>query len=415
MRASRFLMHLIVLLFGFGISGESLTLIHEARANGERRALTVSLYPYIPDAIGAYWAVKNAFEKRHPEINLQIKTHNDYYNHEEKDGHPLGILGEDADIYEIDSVFLADAVTKNKLRPFDAYLEEKTYIPFAASATELDGKRWGAPHWVCGNFLFYRDGDTALSAARTLTDVEAAIGRSPAANRGLLIDLKGKSTLGEMYLDALMDRYRTLADALPKLQLDAVDPAVAMAIQRTLGLVSAGYGRDDDYHYRPGFYARQFSRGQGRAFVGYSEQTYYLLSESTGSCRKDEGCLKHGDIRVSEWPVAARGSQPIAWVDMLVLDAKLSGQKLQDAQLFIQFMIDSDTYKLLLKPSGSAPARYLLPAREDLYRDNELIDVAPLYPSFRRAINNAIPVTSKDLNRNLRLIGGWFDQELAPN
>lgn len=375
-----------------------------------RRVLRVALYPYIPAASSAYWAVKEAFEDRYPDVRLKITLNPYYYDTRPE---KKGIFFEDADVYEIDSVFLMDFIKHGKINPirFDWHASAGPLIPFARSAASVDGLTWGIPHWVCGNFLFYDRKDSSLGSVRTLNDLEKVIGPSPAKNQSLLIDLKGKSTLGEMYLDALMDRHGSKETALSLTNPAQIDETAVKVMARALALAATGFGRDDDYHDTTGFYARQFARKKGRALVGYSEQLHYVLAESSFSCQKqkDEDCLRQTDIEISEWPIADEGSRPISWVDMLTISAKARNETLRDAEKFIRFMMEPNTYKLFLKPAWLEAPRYLLPARDDLYKDKEILSEAPLYTRLREKIDHAIPITDVGLNGRLRAIGDKLD------
>ncbi|WP_029583842.1 hypothetical protein [Bradyrhizobium sp. URHD0069] len=383
-----------------------------------RRILRVSLYPFIPDAKSAAWIIEEAFERRYPTIDLRISFAPRYYDHRPGKG---GVIDEVADVYELDSIFLADFVEANRLQPVKA--AAAAMIPFAERAASHKGVTYGTPHWVCGNFLIYRSPDTALREVRTLHDLENAFSQPLRERGGLLIDLKGSSTLGEMYLDGLMDLYQSTALALQRLDAQNPDRSVLNAMERVIKLSQSRFGRDEDYHQRSGFYGRQFARGNGRALVGYSELLHYVLTEASQSCLHDEKCVdpargKHASqIAVTEWPLADEGSQPIGWVDLFVVDVAVKGQRLRDARAFISFMIENETYRMLLIPDlniREAP-RYLLPAREDVYSDSDVLAAAPLYTSFRKAINNAISVSAPKLNERLRAMGAALDGALPGN
>ena len=383
-------------------------------APAPRRVLTASLYPYIPDAGSAYFAIEEAFERAHPEIDLRIHLLSEtYYDHRPD---RRNILRDEADVYEIDSVFLADFVAAGKIAPLGSDLEQLAAgtVPFTRAVATRDGHVYGLPHWMCGNFLLYRAGDKAVEAARTLADIERALDSSTAEPRWLIADFSGRSTLGEMYLDAAMDASGKAETALHKVMAPGLDQSLVRAMTRAVSIVRPGFGRDEDYHNRTGFYARQFARGAGRAYVGYSEQLYYALSETALSCRKDEGCLTAEQIKVAEWPLADSGSRPIAWVDMLVIDRGANGQKRRDAESFIRFMAQPSTYRLFLMPAWPNPPRYLLPARDDMYADPDLIAAAPLYTQFRERISGATPITATGLNRRLREAGTQLEEALPP-
>lgn len=376
----------------------------------QKRQLVVSLYPYVPDAADLYWKIETKFEEEHPDINLVITLNENYYSNEPKDG---GILYSDADIYEIDSVFLEDFIAKNRIQPIPETIHqsENDYVKMASIAYKEN--RWvGVPHWVCGNFLYSRRDDGAAAKITKLSDLEKLIPANPAIEDALIIDLKGKSTIGEMYLDSLYDEVKTTTNAAPYLTEGNLNQGVKRNLNRALKLTYSKFGRNEKYHDITGFYPRQFSRGNGRFYVGYSESMHYMLSESMNSCRDEEKCLDQSKIEIMDWPFSDEGSQPVGWVDLLTIDSRVTGQKLEDAVVFLEFMKKKDTYKKILIPSWGQAPRYLLPARSDVYTDSGVLKAAPHYEKLFNLLKNRIAFSEKDLNAKLREIGKKLDKEL---
>lgn len=96
--------------------------------------------------------IEKAFETRYPEVNLEISYLGDtYYEHATDGG---GILYSSADVYEMDSIFLADFIKAGKIQPLgDGFAQESaSLMPLARDIATLNGKLMGMPHWVCGNF-----------------------------------------------------------------------------------------------------------------------------------------------------------------------------------------------------------------------------------------------------------------------
>src|SRR5262245_43177112 len=265
-----------VVLLSFAIVG--LTMFGVAAQSVEpRRPLRVVLYPFVPDKVGLFWMVEQSFERSNPNIDLQILDLSDNYYDPES---PHAITNTEADVLEIDSVFMQDLINDRKIQPISAALRASVgpMLRVAEDAVSSGSSWFGIPHWVCTNFLFSRPED-ALNAAATLDDVVNAITAKHAAGRGLLIDMKGRSTLGELYLDALLDKYRTLPSAARFVPVANRDQTVIEDLKTVRALCDADLCRDSDYHERVGFYARLFARGQGRALVGYSERLYYVGDE----------------------------------------------------------------------------------------------------------------------------------------
>ena len=397
----------------------------------ERRVLRAALYPYLPDAGGAYFALEEAFERANPEIDLQITLLGErYYSDNPAHASLLrAVRQQEADVYEIDSVFLDDV--RAHLAPLS--LDAGATGPLISWAHDLvrlpDGRIIGAPHWVCGNFLFYRASDTAMSRVTSLAGLRRVIGTNPVRRGALLLDGGGTSTLGELYIDALMDRYANPQDAIRRAGVYPPDRDTVASLREALSLNHRGLGLNDAYHDRQGFYARQFARGQGRALVGYSERLYFVLNETMQSCRPDEAgqdeCLNASDIRVTDWP-AADNSHPIGWTDILGVDNRAPLQTQADGQAFVAFMMKPETYALFLIPAWGEAPRFLLPARDDLYDtlvadfDGRVGDfpamarAGTLYREMRALIGEATPIHAAGLNDTLRYAARCVRYELEP-
>jgi len=275
------------------------------------------------------------------------------------------------------------------------------------------GSDWfGIPHWVCTNFLFSRPQD-ALNIAATLDDVVKGIGESHPAGRGLLIDLEGRSTLGELYLDALLDKYKTLSSADPFVPVAKRDQAVVEDLKTVRRLCDAELCRDREYHDMVGFYARLFARGQGRGLVGYSERLYYVGTEVLSACRKGE-CQGLDKIAVVPLPLSSKGSQPFAWVDSFAIATTCSTQCLADAEAFVRATTSLDAVRTQLTPGWGEAPRYLMPALEELYSDQDLLKSAPLYTKLYPAVQNAVAVRETGLNKALREMGAHLDTNELP-
>jgi thiamine pyridinylase len=341
------------------------------------------------------------------EVYLQITYNADYYD-------PDGIANDPAknpaDVYELDSVFLADFIQSQWIQPLPAELTPllKDLAPLARAASERSGTAYGLPHWLCSNFLLYRAREGAFAHASTLKEVERVFRESKGP--GLLMDLKGKSTLGEFYLTTVYDEYGSADKVLEHVDPASVDPAAQAAFPRMLNLEVSALGRDSTYHNLTGLYARDFAHGRGRVLVGYSESLYYTLSEAA-TCRPRSSCIAHAEIRVANWPTSDFGNHPIAWVDQFVVSRALEGPKLEDAIDFIRLMNSLAMYRKLLAEVGHAP-RYLLPARADAYHDAVILKAAPLYPSLYAHIEKATAITGEGLNEKLRQIGKAIDGSL---
>jgi thiamine pyridinylase len=379
-----------------------------------RRQLQVALYPFIPEYEAAVEHIKQQFEAQNPDVELVIlDLRSNYYG----SGDANYIGSTDADVYELDSVFLQDFVDSKKIRelPIEALLPPEELLKNADAGTRVGGRRYGAAHWVCRDFLFYSVANKPKSDIRTLADLEAFL----RPDGLLLVDLKGKSTLGELYLVSAFDRYSDWSLVAPK--IDTFDPSIAIDESRVLKLCNAASCRDQIFHELTGIHGAEFARNRGKALIGYSESLHDVLTETQNNC--PDTCLSDKDIDVSDLPLDDAGSTPVSWVDSFTMSSNCKGQCVVDAVRFISMMNSDEMYmKLLLpmplsfikvpQPADTVPA-YLLPAKASLYSNPALLRVAHLYPKMKTLVENATVPTSDKLNEKLRAIGGTIDKNLG--
>jgi thiamine pyridinylase len=354
---------------------------------------------------------EQSFEATHPEIDLQIIDLSDNYYDETS---PHAITNTEADVLEVDSVFMEDLVTSGIIQPLPSSItpSAEAFVPVAVAAAQVSDVWYGLPHWLCTNYLFVKSDDPLASVAK-LSELEALISAGHTPSKGLLVDLKGRSTLGEIYLDALLDQYQTFDKVAPFLTVATLNEATVKDLSDLRVLCDADFCRDGDYHDMEGFYARQFAHQHGRALVGYSERLYYIGQENLTACKKGE-CIGLSDLALTPLPLSDNGSQPFAWVDSFAVASSCTKQCLLDAQTFMEYAAGIDEVRSILVPGYGQAPRYLLPALTALYTDKNLISVAPLYTRLYAAVQQAVAVRGKLLNSNLREIGRTLDKEKLP-
>ncbi|MBK7233811.1 MAG: hypothetical protein IPH93_16510 [Saprospiraceae bacterium] len=248
-----------------------------------------------------------------------------------------------------------------------------------------------------------------------MSDLENVIGINPNLKGGLLIDLKGRLTLGELYADALFDQYKDVDVVKKYTSISSLDKSAINNLNRVPKMTFSNWGRIDDYHNKVGFYQKQFAKANGRAFVGYSESLFYILDEINNSCYNEEGCIPNNQISITEFPLSENGSTQVGWVDALALDSKLTGQKLNDATTFINFMISKESYHSALIPDFGSSPRYLLPAYHRFYNDCLVLQNAPYYKQLYPLALKIISFTEIGISPDLRQIGKKLDKEYLKN
>jgi thiamine pyridinylase len=370
-----------------------------AVAASDAITLRVALYPYVPERYALFALLAQGFQRRNPGVTLDLVEVDPA-----KDHYAGGLVAIDADIYEIDTILLDEVIAANKIAPLDLPLGG--FAPESVAAVTRNGVVYALPHWLCGNFLFYRKDDAAVRDAATWDDLVRALNRR---RESIFVDLFGHLTLGEWYITMLAEKSGLAAAQAEVLGSHAPDADAVAALETILAGCPTGYCRSEAMHERPGFYARAFVHGAAAAYVGYSETIHYGMQEIIDNCRPGSGCLGADDIAVRGLPSLVAGSpaRGIGWVDGLAMAAALTGAKEAAALAFLSFATSVEGYRAVLEPRGLEAPRYLLPARTGL----SLTDT-PLYPHFYAAHAGRETGTAAGLNARLRSLAERITCEL---
>jgi thiamine pyridinylase len=376
-----------------------------------RRELRAAMYPYIPLKASVYWKVESAFEEEFPAINLKyVDLGYDYYGGELEQALQNALI----DVAEVDTILLEKLASEGLITPLDESSllpAPEAFLEFSLEAARFNGDLYGVPHWICGNFLFYDLDDPEawrFETCDTLLELEMIIGKPTSFDASVLLDMRGSSTLGEKYIDAVVDKYPVREEALKYATTDSVDEDALEALNRLFRMTPGGLCDSEHHHEYTGFYARSFSRKQARVMIGYSERLHFVIDEYFYGIR--EGLPSRGrnqgkGIGVVSAPLSDRGSQHLAWVDILSCRSGMDAQTAADAEAFVSFLASLPVNKEILIPEwGEAPV-YLLPARKSLYTDPEVVEAAPLYPRLLEAMGTPVTLSGIDLNESLRDIG----------
>ncbi|GLQ33353.1 extracellular solute-binding protein [Litoribrevibacter albus] len=362
--------------------------------------LRVALYPYVPDRLALFHKIEAIFESGNPGVNLELVDDSsilwDYYSG--------GLQATKADVYEVDTILLSDLIQSGKIT--ELKLPREDYSDEVKAAVSRNGKTYGVPHWLCGNFLFYKKGDTEIESAATWGDLNKILS---SRNESLFVDFKGKSTLGEWYLTVLSELYGLDEAQTLISESDRLDDEALSKLNVMLESCPAGFCRSDDLHDRTGYYSRAFVSGKSSAYVGYSESLHYGIQYYLDNCTESSGCVSPEDIAVRRLPDFAKATKSggIGWVDALAVDAKLTPTKQLLAMKFIEFMASDEAYQAVLAPDWGEAPKYLISATTTLD-----IKGAPLYPALYSAHSGRGTGIHIGLNDKLRAIGNQLDCEL---
>lgn len=118
--------------------------------------LTLALYPYVPDIERFKSAIREEWDQRHPEIQLEFSDWDCY----------SGTLPENADVFVYDGVYLNNYIEQGMLLPLaENEIEDvDDFYPFVTDTFAANEVFNAVPEFLCSEFLYTRKDDSELAS-----------------------------------------------------------------------------------------------------------------------------------------------------------------------------------------------------------------------------------------------------------
>ena len=296
--------------------------------------LTYAVFPYIPDVDYYQEIIERRWAEIEPDIEL-VRAEWDCYD----DGVPDGI-----DVIMYDAV-MRDALIENDwIQPIDrnTVQDVEDIFPFALEGLTADGRLYGIPVFLCGNFLIYDLDCADLADAEHLTDLaqESEI---------LVINSRLEMNRPQYIYEILAD---TLREANPTVGSDADD---LMALVDKLAVDA--HEEDDDPQV-----ALAYDSGTGKGYIGFSESIRLLSKRIARTGIKAISFSDQYDL-------------PRVYVDAVAVNSKEKGQRYEKCIELMNVIAEADVLSSLSVKDGIP--QYILLARRSPYEP--LADRFPLY------------------------------------
>ncbi len=244
-----------------------------------------------------------------------------------------------------------------------SWIQDKENIfSFALEGCKCDNTLYALPQLLCTDFLYTRKDDLALSDVSDITTLYKILGDRkeqsviPKEKEGLLVDLSGGLlTKTMMYMDALMDERQEYTDysELPDTS-NLSDNALAQidAMWKMGGEKQVEYrSEDNDSFVR----ARWFSKGKGRAYIGYAEAMAAMGDYAD-------------DVTIRRFSYGTEKDIPLFYTDMVGINAKISEEKKELAFELANTLISENVLIEMSVPKTNEDyPQYLLTARKSVY------------------------------------------------
>ena len=166
-------------------------------AEAEVDTLTYAVFPYLPDSGYYQELIEKRWAEIEPDIRL-IRAEWDSY----QDGEPAGI-----DVIMYDAVVRDKLIREGWIQPIDAasVQQPEDIFPYALESLTVDGRLYGIPVFLCGNFLIYDRSCDILAKAEHITDLDGE-------SELLVISLEDPHNMEQFMYEILVD---VLGDLTP--------------------------------------------------------------------------------------------------------------------------------------------------------------------------------------------------------
>ena len=322
-----------------------LTVFIASCSNNRIETLTYAVYPYIPDAEYYQEIIERRWTEIEPNIRLVRAKWDCYY-----DGVPEGI-----DVIMYDAVMRDALIEGGWIQPIDpgTVQDAEDIFPFALEDLTVNGKLYGLPVFLCGNFLIYDMDCTDLAEAVHLTDFRDD-------SELLVINSERDSNRPQYIYEVLAD---TLGEANPVAGEDEETDGLMELIDR---LAVDSHKSDDDTQV-----ALAYDAGIGKGYIGFSESLRLLSNRISQTGIKSISFSDQDDVTR-------------LYVDAAAINSKVKGARFEKCVELINVIAEADVLSALSVQNGAA--QYLLLARKAPYQT--LRERFPLYMELEKLASN---------------------------
>ena len=312
-------------------------------------AISVAIYPHIPNVDLFEDILVQEWEKLEPNVPLIIERWDCYSGPSE------------CDVLMYDAIVLSYLVENDYIQPIVASdIEDlEGIIPFAKEGTAHNGNYYGVPYLLCGDILIYYKEDAELEKVETIAELHAVVEerQKDDTNTGVVV----YTEIGNPYhyLDAALDlsgEY-SMFEEMP--DCSNLDEQVLQQLQIFNAL--AMELPEDKLEKKNN--KELFCEGYGFAYYGVSEHMSYM-----------EPILDR--VAVKNLSLADNENIPLYYVDITSVAAHVTDpEKLALCKKMMNMVASEEFLEELCFANGKV--QYLLPARESVY-----LTAAKDYPMY---------------------------------
>ena len=358
-----------------------------APASFAQQSLKVALYPYVPRPAQFEAAIRAAWAKVQPTVQLTFVNDLKAWDGGYKTNPP-----NDVDVFVFDVMYFEQFRAANNLVAMspNEVKNAADFLPYAKDAVMVSGTYYAIPQLGCANILFYNANDTAIANATTISQLQSALKQCtytsmiPPDKRGLMLDMSGSTTNASLYLDVAHSANGTYPLPQPS-QPNATYVGFQKIMLNVASYLNITEDNNDGY-IRGDWY----SQGYGRAIMGFSETMSHMSSSALST------------IAFKVMPLSnTTGHRPLFYVDAIGVNTTTAQRGTRTLAVELANVIASTEVVVASfqadKPNGTP--QYLMSVRTSAFQ--QLGQSYPIYKRMQQLATSSNPIAFK-LDQNAR-------------
>ncbi|PAD36239.1 ABC transporter substrate-binding protein [Terribacillus saccharophilus] len=370
---------MVALFAGIGLAGCSAVTSGDG-ASDDRVQIT---YARGTDTTGATDVLVEAFEKEHPEIDVEVRempsdtgeSHNQYVT-------MFSGRSEEIDVFDADIVWSAEFGQANYVLPLDRLIERDqvdmdAYFPATVEAGRYNGRQYAMPGYADAGLLYYRT-DITDQVPETWDELEQLAQENmgkEGSKFGYLMQAAQYEGIVTNAIEYIYSYGGQVLDANGNVVINS--PEAIEGLQKMIDITNSDFVPNNILNFQEIDTESSFNEGN----AVYARNWPYL----NDTANDPEISKVAGNVGIATLPAGSEGAASSlgGWMRMI----NRYSDEVEASWTFVKWMSGEEGQKISALEGGKAPTL------EALYDDKEITDVSTVLASedFYDSLQNAIP------------------------
>ncbi|SER54695.1 carbohydrate ABC transporter substrate-binding protein, CUT1 family [Gracilibacillus ureilyticus] len=353
---------------------------NESASNDEEVTL---VYARGVDTTGAIDLVIEAFEEKHPNINIEFRempadtgqSHDQYVT-------MFSSMSSEVDVFDADVIWPAEFAQANYALELDRFIQRDgidmdAYFPGTVAAANFNGKQWAMPKFTDAGMLYYRT-DIVEEAPETWDDLikqASELQGEQGTQFGYLMQAAQYEGLVCNYIEFIASYGGQVIDENNNIVVNS--PETIKGLEKLAEIVNSDFVPDNILNFMETETENAWIAGD----AVFARNWPYLQASS----QDEERSSVVDKVDIAPLPAGDAGHAATlgGWMGMI----NRYTEHPEEAWEFLKFMTGEEGQKIIAVHGGRAPTL------EALYDDPEVQEAGPLFsnPEFVKVLQSAVP------------------------